>query len=85
MEPWKPGRKKRGAEKINTVEKSKMDWEAEVERQGLREELDRAEKAGGSYLGRMEFLGRVEGRGEERDRVERLKGMGAQANTVGGV
>lgn len=60
-------------EKLNTVEKSKLDWEAEVERAGLRDELDKAEKSGGSYLGRVEFLKRVEGGEEERARLARLK------------
>ena len=72
---WEIGKEK--AKKLNTVEKSKMDWEAEVERQGMREELEKAEKSGGSYLGRMEFLGRVEGKGEEEARKARetLRGM----------
>lgn len=65
-----------GGEKLNTVEKSKLDWEAEVERQGLREELEKAEKSGESYLGRVEFLKRVEGGEEERARVARLKRAG---------
>lgn len=59
--------------KLNTVEKSKLDWEAEVERQGMREELEKAEKSGTSYLGRMEFLGRVEG-GEEEERRRARRG-----------
>ena len=72
---WEVGKEK--ARKLNTVEKSKMDWEAEVERQGMREELEKAEKSGGSYLGRMEFLGRVEGKGEDEARRARetLRGM----------
>ncbi len=63
----------KAAKKLNTVEKSKLDWEAEVERQGMREELERAEKSGKSYLGRREFLERVEGKGEEEARLQRLK------------
>ena len=72
---WEIGKEK--AKKLNTVEKSKMDWEAEVERQGMREELEKAEKSGESYLGRMEFLGRVEGKGEEAAKKARetLRGM----------
>ena len=62
--------------KLNTVEKSKLDWEAEVERQGFREELDKAEKAQGSYMGRMEFLGRVEEGRDERERAARMAGKG---------
>lgn len=67
---------RKGAKKLNTVEKSKLDWEKEVERKGMREELERAEKSGGSYLGRREFLERVEGKGEEGARVARLKVAG---------
>ena len=55
------------------MEKSKLDWEAEVERAGMREELEKAEKSGGSYLGRVEFLRRVEGGEDERARVARVK------------
>ena len=68
--------KDKKAKKLNTVEKSKLDWEAEVERQGMREELEKAEKSGNSYLGRREFLDRVEGKGEEEARLFRLKQAG---------
>ncbi|CAF9907726.1 MAG: swr complex subunit [Alectoria fallacina] len=71
---WEVGKKKEV--KLNTVEKSKLDWEAEVERQGLREELEKAEKSGGSYLGRMEFLGRGDQMREEEAKKARLKEMG---------
>ena len=71
---WEVGKKK--DVKLNTVEKSKLDWEAEVERQGLREELEKAEKSGGSYLGRMEFLGRGDQMREEEAKKARLKEMG---------
>ncbi|KAK4692326.1 hypothetical protein P7C71_g4853, partial [Lecanoromycetidae sp. Uapishka_2] len=76
---WEIGKGKEKARKLNTVEKSKMDWEAEVERQGMREELEKAEKSGGSYLGRMEFLGRGDRAREEEARLHRLKEMGMQA------
>lgn len=72
---WEVGKDKK-AKKLNTVEKSKLDWEAEVERQGMREELEKAEKSGTSYLGRKEFLDRVEGKGEEEARQFRLKQAG---------
>lgn len=71
---WEAGKKKEV--KLNTVEKSKLDWEAEVERQGLREELEKAEKSGGSYLGRMEFLGRGDQWREEEAKKARLREMG---------
>ena len=72
---WEVGKDKK-AKKLNTVEKSKLDWEAEVERQGMREELEKAEKSGNSYLGRKEFLDRVEGKGDEEARQYRLKQAG---------
>ena len=64
----------RPAEKLNTVEKSKLDWEAEVQRLGIREELEKAGKSAGNYLARREFLDRVEMAGEERARGARLAG-----------
>ncbi|KAL6720569.1 swr complex subunit [Lecanora helva] len=72
---WEVSKDKK-AKKLNTVEKSKLDWEAEVERQGIREELEKASKSGNSYLGRREFLDRVEGKGEEEARQFRLKQAG---------
>lgn len=75
---WEVGKDKK-AKKLNTVEKSKLDWEAEVERQGIREELEKAEKSGESYLGRREFLDRVVGKGEEEMRLARLKQAGISA------
>lgn len=60
--------------KLNTVEKSKLDWEAEVDREGMREELEKAGKSGKDYLGRMDFLGRVDEGRDERERAARLAG-----------
>ena len=75
------GRAERKAEvKLNTVEKSKLDWNEEVEREGLREELIRAERSGTTYLGRMEFLGRVD---EGREEMERRARLGAAAGGSG--
>ena len=51
--------------KLNTVEKSKMDWAGFVDKEGIREELEVAERGKGSYLQRKEFLERVEGKREE--------------------
>ena len=52
-------------EKLNTVEKSRLDWAGYVDKEKLKDELDMAEKAKGSYLDRMEFLGRSEQAREE--------------------
>lgn len=51
--------------KLNVVEKSKLDWASHVDQEGLKEELDVAEKAKGGYMGRMDFLGRTEAKREE--------------------
>ncbi|KAL8644827.1 MAG: hypothetical protein Q9226_007575 [Calogaya cf. arnoldii] len=51
--------------KLNLVEKSKLDWASHVDREGLKDELDVAEKAKGGYMGRMDFLGRSEAKQEE--------------------
>lgn len=61
--------------KLNTVEKSKMDWAGFVDKSGIREELEVAEKAKGSYMHQKEFLERVEGKREEEARRARLKGL----------
>ena len=66
--------KKDKGEKLNTVEKSKLDWQSEVDRLGLREELEKAGKDRGSYLQRRDFLDRVEMAGEDRARKARLAG-----------
>lgn len=61
--------------KLNTVEKSKMDWAGFVDKSGIREELEVAEKAKGSYMHQKEFLERVEGKREEEARRARLNGL----------
>jgi hypothetical protein len=60
--------------KLNTVEKSKMDWAAHIDQEGLKDELDEHAKAKEGYLGRMDFLGQVEQRREEEARAARLRG-----------
>jgi hypothetical protein len=59
--------------KLNTVEKSKMDWALHVDKEGLKEELDEHAKAKESYQGRMDFLGQVEQRRDDEGRAARLK------------
>ncbi|MCJ1393640.1 hypothetical protein MMC18_006515 [Xylographa bjoerkii] len=60
-------------QKMNVVNKSKMDWEAHVEQEGDREELVQAAKAKGAYLDRVDFLGRTEMNREEELRNARMK------------
>ncbi|KAL2435105.1 SWR1-complex protein 5 [Exophiala dermatitidis] len=59
--------------KLNVVEKSKMDWAAHVDTEGLKEELDTHAKAKEGYLNRMDFLRGVEERREAEARAARLK------------
>ncbi|RDW90244.1 putative Swr1p complex component (Swc5) [Aspergillus mulundensis] len=61
--------------KINTVEKSRMDWAAYVDRAGISDELRVHSKAKEGFLGRMDFLDRVDAKKEEERRNVRLKGM----------
>lgn len=51
-------RKLEQGQKLNTVEKSRLDWAGYVDKEKLKDELDMAEKAKGSYMERMDFLGR---------------------------
>lgn len=51
--------------KINTLEKSKMDWAGYVDREGINEELDKARKGAG-YLDRQAFLSSSE---QKRDQL----------------
>lgn len=61
--------------KINTVEKSRLDWASYVDSAGIKDELRTASKAKEGYMGRMDFLGRMEDKREEERREARLKGM----------
>ncbi|MCJ1479078.1 hypothetical protein MMC13_007762 [Lambiella insularis] len=60
-------------QKLNVVNKSKLDWEAHVEQEGDKEELVQAAKAKGAYLDRVDFLGRTESNREEELRNARKK------------
>lgn len=61
--------------KINTVEKSRLDWAAYVDQAGIKDELAVHSKAKEGYLGRMDFLDRVGSNIEEEKRNARLKTM----------
>ncbi|KAK1983220.1 bucentaur or craniofacial development-domain-containing protein [Colletotrichum cereale] len=62
------------AKKLNTVEKSKMDWAGFVDKEGLKDELELAGRAKGSYAERQDFLARSEAKREEDARRARLAG-----------
>jgi hypothetical protein len=53
------------AQKLNVVDKSRLDWTGFVDKEGIGEELDTHGKTKEAYLGRMEFLAGVEARREE--------------------
>ncbi|KAI9887095.1 MAG: swr complex subunit [Watsoniomyces obsoletus] len=59
--------------KLNTIEKSKLDWAGFVDKEGINDELDEHSRAKEGYLGRMDFLNEVERKRED----ERLKKKGA--------
>ncbi|KAJ5970217.1 uncharacterized protein N7479_000135 [Penicillium vulpinum] len=61
--------------KINTVEKSRLDWATYVDSAGIKDELRTHSKAKEGYIGRMDFLGRMEDKREEERRTARLKGI----------
>ncbi|KAJ5226457.1 hypothetical protein N7468_007682 [Penicillium chermesinum] len=61
--------------KINTVEKSRLDWAQYVDQAGIKDELRVHSKAKEGYINRMDFLGRMEAKRDEEARQARLKGM----------
>ncbi|KAL4944431.1 hypothetical protein BDV06DRAFT_220276 [Aspergillus oleicola] len=61
--------------RINTVEKSRLDWAAYVDQAGISDELRIHSKAKEGFLGRMDFLDRVDAKKEEERRNARLKGV----------
>ncbi len=64
-----------GGKKLNTVEKSAMDWAGFVDKEGIKDELVLAGKSKGAYKSRQEFLARVERKKVEDDR--RARGLPA--------
>jgi hypothetical protein len=59
------------AKKMNTVDKSAMDWARFVDKEGIADELDAAGKSKGAYKARQEFLARVESKKIEDERRAR--------------
>lgn len=62
------------AKKLNTVEKSRMDWAGYVDKEGIKDELELAGKSKQSYTAREDFLARSEARRDEDARRVRLAG-----------
>ncbi|PQE23413.1 SWR1-complex 5 protein [Rutstroemia sp. NJR-2017a BBW] len=59
------------AKKLNTVEKSAMDWAGFVDKEGIKDELDAAGKKKGAFKERIDFLARVERKKDEKERRAR--------------
>ncbi|KAF7562183.1 hypothetical protein G7046_g1940 [Stylonectria norvegica] len=62
------------AKKLNTVEKSRMDWAGYVDKEGIQDELQLAGKSKESYNAREDFLARSEWRRDEESRRARMAG-----------
>lgn len=62
------------AKKLNTVEKSRMDWAGYVDKEGIKDELTLAGKSKESYAAREDFLARSEARRDEDSRRARMAG-----------
>lgn len=61
------------AKKLNTVEKSAMDWAGFVDKEGIKDDLSAAGKSKGAYRARQEFLARVEQKKD--DEARRARGL----------
>ncbi|KAL2888132.1 SWR1-complex protein 5 [Ceratocystis lukuohia] len=66
------------AKKLNTVEKSRMDWAGYVDKEGLKDELVLAGKAKDSFAERQEFLARTEAKREDEARRARMSARAQQ-------
>ncbi|THZ75520.1 BCNT-domain-containing protein [Aureobasidium pullulans] len=60
------------AVKLNTVQKSAIDWAAHVDEEGLKDELDEYGRSKQGYIGKMDFLRGVHGKKEEEERKARM-------------
>ncbi|KAK4169348.1 bucentaur or craniofacial development-domain-containing protein [Cladorrhinum sp. PSN259] len=63
-----------GAKKLNTVEKSRMDWAGFVDKEGIKDELELAGKSKHSFVSRQDFLARSEAVREDEARKARISG-----------
>ena len=51
--------------KLNTLEKSQLDWATHIDREGLTDELEVHSRAKDGYLGKMDFLGRMDAKRQD--------------------
>lgn len=75
MPPPELPKAKDKTQKLNVVDKSRMDWTGFVDKEGIADELNTHGKTKESYLGRMNFLADVEAKKEEERKRARLSGM----------
>ena len=60
--------------KLNTLEKSRLDWAGFVDKEGIGDDLQKWNKGDKGYLERQAFLGRVEENRDQQWRAANKKG-----------
>ena len=65
--------KKAKAQRLNTVQKSALDWASHVDKEGLKDELTEYGKSKQGYMAKMDFLRDVEGKRDQEERRARLQ------------
>jgi len=66
--------KKAKAQRLNTVQKSALDWASHVDKEGLKDELTEYGKSKQGYMAKMDFLRDVQGKRDQEERRARLQG-----------
>ena len=61
------------AQRLNTVQKSAIDWAAHVDKEGLQDELTEYGRSKKGYMAKVDFLQNVEGRRDQEERRARLQ------------
>ncbi|KAF2148303.1 BCNT-domain-containing protein [Myriangium duriaei CBS 260.36] len=61
------------AQRLNTVQKSAIDWASHVDAEGLKDELAEYDRSKQGYMSKMDFLQGVQGRRDEEERRARLQ------------
>ena len=74
-----PASRPEKAQKLNVVDKSRLDWTGFVDKEGIAQELDTHGKTKEAYLGRMNFLAGVDARREEELKKARVAVSAAKA------
>lgn len=67
--------KKAKAQRLNTVQKSAIDWAAHVDKEGLQDELTEYGRSKKGYMAKQDFLQNVAGRRDQEERRARLQGV----------